>query len=80
MIFYLYVVDERNHLIGVVSVRELLIAPPSTPLKKIMTTDVISVATDTDQEEVAREVAPLRSAGHSGGGSREQAGGGRYGG
>lgn len=57
VIFYLYVVDERNHLVGVVSVRELLIAPPSTPLKKIMTTDVISVATETDQEEVAREVA-----------------------
>ena len=57
VIFYLYVVDERNHLVGVVSVRELLIAPPSTPLKKIMTTDVISVVTDTDQEEVAREVA-----------------------
>jgi len=57
VIFYLYAVDERNHLVGVVSVRELLIAPPSTPLKKIMTTDVISVATDTDQEEVAREVA-----------------------
>ena len=57
VIFYLYVVDERNHLVGVVSVRELLIAPPSTPLKKIMTTDVISVATNTDQEEVALEVA-----------------------
>ncbi len=57
VIFYLYAVDERNHLVGVVSVRELLIAPPSTPLKKIMTTDLISVTTDTDQEEVAREVA-----------------------
>ncbi len=57
VIFYLYVVDEGNHLVGVVSVRELLIAPSSTPLKKIMTTDVISVATHTDQEEVAREVA-----------------------
>ena len=57
VIFYLYVVDERNHLVGVVSVRELLIAPPSTPLKKIMTTDVIAAATGMDQEEVAREVA-----------------------
>jgi magnesium transporter len=57
VISYLYVVDERNHLVGVVSVRELLIAPPSTPLKKIMTTDLISVTTGTDQEEVAREVA-----------------------
>jgi magnesium transporter len=57
MVFYLYVVDDRNHLLGVVSLRQLLAVPPSTPLKKIMTTDVISVTTDTDQEEVARQVA-----------------------
>ncbi len=57
VVFYLYVVDERNHLVGVASLRELLSVAPSTPLKKIMTTDVISVTTGTDQEEVAREVA-----------------------
>ncbi|MFB3067963.1 MAG: magnesium transporter, partial [Acidobacteriota bacterium] len=57
VVFYLYVVDERNHLVGVASLRELLSVAPSTPLKKIMTTDVISVTTETDQEEVAREVA-----------------------
>ncbi len=57
MVFYLYVVDERNHLVGVVSLRQLLLVPPTTPLKKIMSTDVISVRTDTDQEEVARIVA-----------------------
>src|SRR5690606_10625820 len=57
MVFYLFVVDDRGHLVGVVSLRQLLMVPPSTPLKKIMTTDVISVTTDTDQEEVARQVA-----------------------
>ena len=57
MAFYLYIVDERNHLVGVVSLRQLLMVPPSTPLKKIMTTDVISVSTDMDQEEVAQQVA-----------------------
>lgn len=57
MFFYLYVVDERNHLVGVVSLRQLLLVPPTTPLKKIMTTDVISVRTETDQEEVSRIVA-----------------------
>ncbi|RPI27314.1 MAG: magnesium transporter [Acidobacteria bacterium] len=57
MVFYLYVVDDRRHLVGVVSLRQLLMVPPSTPLKKIMTTNVISVKTDTDQEEVARQVA-----------------------
>lgn len=57
MAFYLYVVDSRNHLLGVVSLRQLLLNPPSTPLRKIMIGDAIKVTTDTDQEEVARIVA-----------------------
>ena len=57
MVFYLYVVDGRRHLVGVVSLRRLLLVPPETPLKRIMTTDLISVRVDTDQEEVARQVA-----------------------
>jgi magnesium transporter len=57
MSFYVYVVDERSHLVGIVSLRELLMVPPSTFLRKIMTTDILSVRTDTDQEEVARQVA-----------------------
>jgi magnesium transporter len=57
MAFYLYVVDSRNHLLGVVSLRQLLLSQPSTPLRKIMIGDVIKVTTDTDQEEVARIVA-----------------------
>jgi magnesium transporter len=57
MVFYVYVVDERRHLVGVTSLRRLLLVPPDTPLKRIMTTDVISARVDTDQEEVARQVA-----------------------
>jgi magnesium transporter len=57
MVFYLYVVDIRRHLVGVISLRRLLLVPTSTPLKRIMTTDLTSVRTDTDQEEVARLVA-----------------------
>lgn len=57
MVFYLYVVDERRHLVGVVSLRRLLLVSPETPLKRIMTTDLISARADTDQEEVARQVA-----------------------
>lgn len=57
MVFYLYVVDARRHLVGVVSLRRLLLVPPPTPLKRIMTTDLTSVRTDTDQEEAARLVA-----------------------
>jgi magnesium transporter len=57
MVFYLYVVDERRHLVGVVSLRRLLLVPPDTPLKRIMTTEVYSARVDTDQEEVAQQVA-----------------------
>jgi magnesium transporter len=57
MVFYLYVIDGRRHLVGVVSLRRLLLVSPGTPLKRIMTTDLISVRVDMDQEEVARQVA-----------------------
>ncbi|MEX2271339.1 MAG: magnesium transporter [Vicinamibacterales bacterium] len=57
MVFYLYAVDDRRHLVGVVSLRRLLLVPPDTPLKRIMTTDMIAVRDDVDQEEVARQVA-----------------------
>jgi magnesium transporter len=55
--FYLYTVDEKNRLVGVVSLRQLLFARPNTKLKEIMTKDLISVHPETDQEVVARNVA-----------------------
>ena len=57
MPFYLYVVDEYEKLVGVSSLRQLVLVPPETRLKDIMATDVVSVQTDMDQEEVARIVA-----------------------
>jgi magnesium transporter len=57
MVYYLYVVDERGHLVGVLNMRQLLLVAPTTPIKRLMNTDVISVRTDTDQEEVADIVA-----------------------
>ena len=57
MPFYLYVVDEYGKLVGVSSLRQLVVVPPETPLKDFMTTDVFSVRTDMDQEEVAKLVA-----------------------
>src|SRR5436190_11607369 len=57
MVFYLYVVDARRHLVGVTSLRRLLLVSPETPLKRIMTPEVTSVRADTDQEEAARQVA-----------------------
>jgi len=57
MVFYIYVTDKDDHLVGVLSLRQILTVPPATPLKNIMTRDVMSVAVDMDQEEVARQVA-----------------------
>ena len=57
MVFYIYVTDKDDHLVGVLSLRQLLTVPPVTPLKNIMTGDVLSVTVETDQEEVARQVA-----------------------
>jgi len=57
MAFYLYVVDEYGKLVGVSSLRQLVVVSPETPLREFMTTDVFSVQTDMDQEEVARLVA-----------------------
>ncbi|MGD9976066.1 MAG: magnesium transporter [Desulfatirhabdiaceae bacterium] len=57
MAFYLYVVDEYGRLVGVSSLRQLVVAPPEKPLKDFMVTDVFSVQTGMDQEEVAKIVA-----------------------
>lgn len=55
--FYLYIVDDQNHLKGVVSLRQVMFARPNTRLEEIMTRDIISVHPETDQEVVARNVA-----------------------
>ena len=57
MPFYLYVVDEYGRMVGVCSLRQLVVVPPDTQLKDFMSTDVFSVQTDMDQEEVAKLVA-----------------------
>jgi magnesium transporter len=57
MPFYIYVVNEENRLVGVCSLRQLVVVPPETPLRKFMATDVVSVRTDMDQEDVAKIVA-----------------------
>ena len=57
MIYYLFIVDDEKHLVGVVSLRELVVAEPTTLLKDLMDEDVIKVKTGTDQEEVARVIA-----------------------
>ncbi|MDR9500774.1 MAG: magnesium transporter [Desulfurivibrionaceae bacterium] len=58
MAFYLYITHgDEGQLAGVLSLRELLTHKPYRQLKNIMNTNVISVTTDTDQEEVAHIVS-----------------------
>ncbi len=57
MAFYLYVVDDYDHLVGVISLRQLVVARPMTKLQDIMTTNVVTVHSNMDQEEVAKVVA-----------------------
>lgn len=54
--FYLYVIDDSGQLVGVVSLKQLLLAKRSDALKSFMYTDVISVNVNTHQEEVAQVV------------------------
>jgi len=54
---YLYLVDDHDHLVGVLPLRRLLTADPATPIRLLAQEDVVTVTPDTDQEEVARLVA-----------------------
>jgi len=55
-LYYVWVVDEFGKLVGVVSIKDLVLEPEDRMIKEIMNPDVISVDVDTDQEEVARIV------------------------
>jgi magnesium transporter len=56
-LYYAYVLDAGNRLIGVVSVTELLAAPAASTVAEVMVTDVVRVTEHSDQEEVARLLA-----------------------
>ena len=51
--FYVYVVDSRGHLVGVLSMRNLILSRPDRVLRDIMIEGVRAVSANTDQEEVA---------------------------
>jgi magnesium transporter len=56
-IYYAYVLDAQQHLLGVVSFRELFSAQGNKKIRDVMRTDVISVPEDMDQEAVSRLLA-----------------------
>ena len=55
-IYSLYVTDKERHLTGILSLRDLVTAAPEDRIRDVMTREVVSVRTDTDQEEVARAI------------------------
>ncbi|MFD1066015.1 magnesium transporter [Oceanobacillus locisalsi] len=53
-IYYLFVLDDDKHLVGVLSIRDLIIADSDTQIKEIMSTKVVAVSVAKDQEDVAQ--------------------------
>ena len=56
-IFYVYVLDNKEKLVGVVSLRNLVTSKNTKKLKDIMIKDIHAATSETDQEEVAKTVA-----------------------
>lgn len=55
-IYYVYVVDEHNRLMGVISLRDLIVNEENKLVEDVMNTRVVSVQVNDDQEEVAKMV------------------------
>ncbi|MEO5362932.1 MAG: magnesium transporter [Magnetococcus sp. DMHC-8] len=60
MVFYLYVLDDRRHLVGVSSLRQLILNDPGKTLAEIMNPRTIKVLTNTPSTEVAEMVKHYR--------------------
>jgi magnesium transporter len=56
-ISYVYVTAYGGQLVGVLSLRDLILADPSQTLQDVMTEHVVRVKIDADQEQVARTIA-----------------------
>jgi len=56
-IYYAYVLDEQQKLVGVVSFRQLMMARGDARVREVMVTDLVTVHDEMDQEAVARVFA-----------------------
>jgi magnesium transporter len=56
-IYYVYVTDDENHLVGVFSLRQLVLSQPATPVSEFMETKVIAVDLLDDQDDIAQLVS-----------------------
>ena len=56
-IYYVYVTDDDDRLVGVLSLRDLIVAPPATPVADVMLAEPVTVGALADEDEVAEVVA-----------------------
>jgi len=56
-IYYVYVTDDDERLVGVLSLRDLIVAPPDTLIASVMIAEPVAVGVLADQDEVAQVVA-----------------------
>ena len=56
-IYYIFIKDDNRHLLGLVTLKDLILARPDARLGTLMERDIISVHVEDDQEQVARELA-----------------------
>jgi CBS domain-containing protein len=56
-IYYVYVTDSRGRLVGVLSLRDLIVAPPDSAIAEVMIPEPVAVNVLADQDEVAHVVS-----------------------
>jgi len=56
-IYYVYVVEEHGRLVGVLSLRDLIVAQPGSPISEVMIREPVTVGVLADQDDVAAIVA-----------------------
>jgi magnesium transporter len=57
LIYYIYVVDQEEHLLGVLSLRDLIMASAKTPLKDLMRSNPKKIIAEAHQKDVAELVS-----------------------
>lgn len=57
---YIYVVEEQDHLVGVINMRDLLVSSPDEPVENVMRTDLFKIHCFTDVSDAAAELSKRR--------------------
>ncbi len=57
LIYYLYVVDPQDHILGVLSLRELIVAAPEKALSELMDTRIVAVNIEEQKNRIAEDFA-----------------------